>query len=198
MKSMIVFLFVLYFLPAQLFSEENVKYNYIGINPDITATWNGSNGITFDINIVPISYGRKFSEDFGVLISPIISLGFDKDVSKIYRTGLKISFPYSLSRDEDEKNRMGLFLAPKVSYINYNGGYSKSAFNANFVIGYDDFFKGEEWALTFALGIGASKIDYREDVVEKEEKDSYPSSSDSYEDGWTPSFAGMLLFGYWF
>jgi hypothetical protein len=179
MKLLFILTFILF--SHNIYCQEESKDHFLGFNQPINQIgYAGGFGISIDLNILPVTYGIKISDNFELQVSPILILSKNSLYgTRFTKYGISLALPYSILKNSEDKFRKGLFIAPELSFNNIilsEISYSKIGIGLN--IGYDDFFKGEDWALTFALGYGTS---YNE-----------------FSNKWKPRISGMLFYGFWF
>jgi hypothetical protein len=148
----------LFFIAKPVFTQENKKCYFIGLNPSVTVEPFYDKG-ELDINIFPLVYQKSLTKRLDIRLTSIVNLGIRNNRNEISHFGLETGVPLFFSPKET-KNEIskGFFVAPilsltrnKIEAHNNLGLWIEPGYNLLF----DNHF-----AMTFGLQLGGTYFAY--------------------------------------
>lgn len=157
--KLIIFLttiLVLYKNP--LLAQEDKKFNFVGINPNVTVEPFYDKG-ELDISIFPLVYQRPLTKRFDIRLNLILNLGIRNNGNEISHFGFETGFPIFFKPKENKiEISKGFFVAPILSVTRNR---VEEHDNLGFWIepGYNLLFDNN-FAMTFGLQLGGTYFTY--------------------------------------
>ena len=157
-KQLILLTTVLVIYNNPLFSQEEDRFNFIGINPSVTVEPFYEKG-ELDINIFPIVYQRPLTKRVDLRLTSILNLGIRNEENQLSHIGLETGFPLFLKPKEIKKEASkGFFVAPILS-LSRNRMEAHNNLGIWIEPGYNLLFDSN-FAMSFGLQLGGTYFDY--------------------------------------